>query len=253
MASPRNLITRVTIQNLIAENNKVYATKSALGAVSDKVDVLIGSDANKSVRTIANEELATQLIPANATEALDTLQEISAWIQAHPGDAATMNAAITALQNKVTLGKPAAYVPATGTAVEGTTYYADAQGTALGSQPAVGTDVSSYFVAGQEYATVKAYVEAYVANAIASADLSQYALASDVANDVADLQDQIDDLTTDTAVADATPGDGIITVGGRTITVYQLPATVLNEDDIQDYTAAEIAALITPPAQGGGD
>lgn len=74
-----------------------YASKSV-------VDTLIGSDTGKSARTIANEELATQLIPANAGEALDTLQEIAAWIQAHPGDAATMNAAITALQNKLTLG-----------------------------------------------------------------------------------------------------------------------------------------------------
>lgn len=74
-----------------------YASKSA-------VDTLIGSDTGKSARTIANEELATQLIPANAAEALDTLQEIAAWIQAHPGDASTMNAAITALQNKLVLG-----------------------------------------------------------------------------------------------------------------------------------------------------
>ena len=74
-----------------------YAAKSA-------VDTLIGSDTGKSARTIANEELATQLIPANAAEALDTLQEIAAWIQAHPGDASTMNAAITALQNKLVLG-----------------------------------------------------------------------------------------------------------------------------------------------------
>jgi len=74
-----------------------YASKSA-------VDTLIGSDTGKSARTIANEELATQLIPANAAEALNTLQEIAAWIQAHPGDASTMNAAITALQNKLVLG-----------------------------------------------------------------------------------------------------------------------------------------------------
>lgn len=252
MATPRNLVTRTTIQNLIAENNKVYATQAALGVVNEKVSTLIGTDVNKSVRTIANEELSTQLIPANAEEALDTLQEIAAWIQAHPGDASAMNAAITALQNKTVLGKTAAYVAATGTAVAGTVYYSDNQGTVVNPQPEVGTDVSSYFVEGPEYATVKAYVEAYVANAIASADLSQYALVTDVAQDVADLQDQIDDLATDTAVADATPGDGIITIGGRTVTVYVLPETVLQENDIQDYTAAEIAALITPAA-GGGD
>ncbi len=67
-------------------------------AYETKVDTLIGSDTDKSVRTIANEELAAQLIPANANEALDTLQEIAAWIQEHPDDAAAMNAAIQALK-----------------------------------------------------------------------------------------------------------------------------------------------------------
>lgn len=67
----------------------------------DKVTTLIGSDANKSVRDIANEELAAQLIPDGAKESLDTLQEIANWIQDHPDDAAAMNAAIEALQSKV--------------------------------------------------------------------------------------------------------------------------------------------------------
>ena len=47
-----------------------------------------------SIKTVI-EEL---LIPANAKESLDTLEEISAWIQNHPEDAASMNAKIVALQ-----------------------------------------------------------------------------------------------------------------------------------------------------------
>ena len=69
--------------------------------VHGKVNTLIGSDAAKSVRTIANEELAAQLIPASAKESLDTLQEIAAWIQSHPDDASAMNQAITDLQSLV--------------------------------------------------------------------------------------------------------------------------------------------------------
>lgn len=97
--------------------SNTYASKSA-------VTTLIGSDTGKSARTIANEELAAQLIPANADEALDTLNEIAQWIQEHPGDAATMNAAINALSDKLELG--------------------------LDSND-------------EEYATVKAYVEAMMA------------------------------------------------------------------------------------------
>lgn len=130
---PQTLVTQVTIRNLITELKTTFANAST-------VATLIGDDASKSIRTIANEELAAQLIPSNADESLDTLQEIAAWIQSHPTDAASMNAAITALENKVTLG----------------TY--DNEGTPT------------------QYATVKAYVEA----AIAALNIGNYALASDL-------------------------------------------------------------------------
>lgn len=109
-----------TLAGLIANN------ATAIQEHKTAIDTLIGSDADKSVRTIANEELAAQLIPSNAAESLDTLQEIAAWIQDHPGDASAMNSAIKALQTKTELGK---YTPE-------------------GQSEAV------------EYATVKAYVEA---------------------------------------------------------------------------------------------
>lgn len=75
-----------------------------IGVVEGKVTTLVGEDANKSVRTIANEELAKQLVAEGAKESLDTLAEIAAWIQSHPDDASAMNEAIVALQNKVDTG-----------------------------------------------------------------------------------------------------------------------------------------------------
>lgn len=69
-----------------------------IDAVSGKVTTLIGEDADKSVRTIANEELAKQLIAEGAKESLDTLAEIAAWIQSHPDDASAMNKAIEDLE-----------------------------------------------------------------------------------------------------------------------------------------------------------
>ena len=75
-----------------------------IDTVSGKVTTLIGEDADKSVRTIANEELAKQLVAEGAKESLDTLAEIAAWIQSHPDDASAMNEAIVALQNKVDTG-----------------------------------------------------------------------------------------------------------------------------------------------------
>ena len=87
------------VRGLIQDNaDAIEAHKTAVDA---KVTTLVGDDANKSVRTIANEELAAQLIPEGAKESLDTLHEIAAWIQSHPDDASAMNQTITALQTLV--------------------------------------------------------------------------------------------------------------------------------------------------------
>ena len=72
-----------------------------IDTVSGVVNTLVGTDTGKSVRTIANEELAAQLIAESAAESLDTLQEIAAWIQSHPGDASAMNKAIEDLETFV--------------------------------------------------------------------------------------------------------------------------------------------------------
>lgn len=87
-----------------AQNAATYDDTALAGRVTaaeGEIDTLVGSDAGKSARTIANEELAAQLIPESAKESLNTLSEIATWIQAHPDDASAMNAAITALQNQL--------------------------------------------------------------------------------------------------------------------------------------------------------
>ncbi len=96
--------TMYVIQNE-AGDLLALATSTATGditttvqALMTKVTTLIGEDADKSVRTIAAEEIAAQLIPEGAKESLDTLKEIADWIQAHPDDVATMNAAIQTAQ-----------------------------------------------------------------------------------------------------------------------------------------------------------
>ena len=88
--------------------------------LNDRIDAILGNDkaasgTQKTIREIANEELAAQLIPSDAAEALNTLQEIADWIQDHPGEASTMNTnignnakAIEALQKLHASGKTVA-------------------------------------------------------------------------------------------------------------------------------------------------
>ena len=80
------------LQDAIDANAEAIEAHKEL--VDAKVTTLIGDDAGKSVRTIANEELVAQIIPEAAKESLDTLEEIAAWIQSHPEDASAMNKAI---------------------------------------------------------------------------------------------------------------------------------------------------------------
>ena len=63
------------------QNAKDYADSLAGNyASADVVNTLIGEDTNKSVRTIAEEEVAK--IVGSASDALDTIEEIAAWIEA---------------------------------------------------------------------------------------------------------------------------------------------------------------------------
>lgn len=135
---PENQTVMGIINNIQENAYDDSEIQTKIDTVSDKVDTLVGDDANKSVRAIAAEELAAQLVADGAAESLNELQEIAAWIQSHPEDAAAMNEAIVALQNKLTLGT-----------------YVDDEET-------------------KEYATVKAYVEA----AIAALNIGDYATAA---------------------------------------------------------------------------
>lgn len=84
----------------VSEADLDTALRAALNGKASATDLatLVGSDTGKSARTIANEELAKQLIPEGAQESLDTLTEIAQWIQDHPDDAAAMNTALGKLQ-----------------------------------------------------------------------------------------------------------------------------------------------------------
>lgn len=70
------------------------AYEQADADMSARVAVIEGEDAGMSMRAVAIDELAKQLIPEGAQESLDTLEEIAKWIQDHPGDVTAMNAAI---------------------------------------------------------------------------------------------------------------------------------------------------------------
>lgn len=152
-------IAKVTA-DLAAEATRAKAAEAAnaanitkldgrMTAAEGKITTLVGKDANKSVRTIANEELAAQLIPGDAKESLDTLGEIAAWIQQHPDDAAAMNKKITDLTTKV------GAIPTEGTGANSATVVAYAAALAADAKKA-GTDANTAAAAAKKAATDEA-------------------------------------------------------------------------------------------------
>lgn len=76
----KNEVSEAELEATLKTKIDGKANQADLDTANGKLTTLIGADAGKSARTIANEELATQLIPESAKESLDTLAEIAAWI-----------------------------------------------------------------------------------------------------------------------------------------------------------------------------
>lgn len=105
------------VEEINAVDARVTATNGNLTTVAGQVTTLIGSDANKSVRTIANEELAAQLLDGAANGAEDnfqTLKQLADWLEKHPEDAAAMNTEISDLKKLHVSGKTVAQEVADG-------------------------------------------------------------------------------------------------------------------------------------------
>lgn len=91
------------------EEDRATKAEAALGkriddhaaAVDGKVATLVGEDEGKSVRKIANEELAAQLLSGNADADFKTLQELAAWLEDHPESVAEINEDIAELKAAV--------------------------------------------------------------------------------------------------------------------------------------------------------
>lgn len=228
---------------------RVVANETAIGttlpnaieAVDAKVDTLIGEDANKSVRTIANEELAKQLVAEGAQESLDTLTEIAAWIQSHPGDAAAMNEAIVALQNKVDTGDKnvSVYVADAITALSIGDYAKAAELTALaGRVSALETDVKTHALKTEVEAVSTAlteYKDAHVGD-YTNAQIDEK--IKSVADDVAALNDT---YCTDAEMAQAIEGE--VSRANSAYAAKSLETTVANHksDAVVHITADERA------------
>lgn len=82
-------------------DNTAQTIQQSLTQTDNKVNTLIGDDPDKSVRTIANEELAAQLLSGKADADFKTLQQLAAWLEDHPEDVSAINLAIQVIQGQL--------------------------------------------------------------------------------------------------------------------------------------------------------
>ena len=234
------------VRGLIKTNSDNITTLTGRAdAVEGKVSTLVGNDAGKSARTIANEELTKQLIPKGAKESLDTLQEIAAWIQKHPDDASAMNAAIAALKTKV------GDIPKGATATTIVNYIkelVDAEKVrATGAESALDTRVNAVEAKlGDGEGSVSKQIEAAVAAEAALRDAADKTLDGKIttAKAAADkAQGDVDGLKTskaDQTALDAVAGR-VTTVEGKVKTLEGNSHTHANADVLNAITAGKVA------------
>ena len=233
------------VRGLIKTNaDNITALTGRADAVEGKVSTLVGNDAGKSARTIANEELTKQLIPEGAKESLDTLQEIAAWIQNHPDDASAMNAAIAALKTKV------GDIPEGATATTVVAYIkelVDAEKVrATGVEDGIKKDVSALQAAIGEGGSVAEQISTAVAAEAALRDAADKALDGKVATAQAaaeTAQNDVDGLKTskaDQTALDAVAGR-VTTVEGKVKTLEGTSHTHANMDVLNGIAAGDVA------------
>ena len=233
----------------VSESDLDSALTAVLAARAAKADVdtLIGSDTGKSVRTIANEELAAQLIPESAQESLDTLAEIAAWIQEHPDDAATMNAAITKLNGIVAgiggeeddYATVIAAIEGKISAAQSAIYAAITAGNTNGHLKVNGTDVTVYThpahtakASGLYKVTVDGEGHVSAAEAVAKADITALGIPAQ-----------------DTTYTDVTAGGASGLMSGADKT--KLDGLIVAEDtEVTEMLNEVFAASTEPEVQG---
>ena len=88
-------ISEITSDERLQIANLVTTVGSLIG------DKQLGDASIPTIQKIAVDALTEVLVPEDAKLSLNTLQEIAAWIQSHPDDAAAMNQSITKLQTNV--------------------------------------------------------------------------------------------------------------------------------------------------------
>lgn len=225
--------------------------------VDERIDTILGSDkavgdnvVQKTIRQIANEELAAQLLagPDGVVDNFKTLQELAAWLEQHPEDAAAMNKDIANLKTAL-----AGYIV---TGEDGTVTVTDVKGVidALAKRlDDEDTELNKAITAlTQTVATNKATIDAYTVNGkaisgnpvLVSTDINMTAVVGNTTATTQTIQTAIEQVEADITAAKTdviaeldtvkvTAGDGLdVKQTGRefTVSITKIDAGTYDDD-----------------------
>lgn len=158
------LETEVKTSLVDAVNEVVGAVDAHKEAIDETVETLVGEDTGKSVRTIANEELAAQLLSGDADADFQTLQELASWLENHPESVAEINLNISNLQKLV------GTLPEDATATDVVSYIAEAVGAEKTRAEGVESGLDKRLKAVEEAVGEGGSVDTQIDNKIAELD-----------------------------------------------------------------------------------
>lgn len=229
--------TKAEVTNEAARLIKILE-EGAVKANTDAIATLQGDDKTKSIREVAIEELAKIINDDNNDDAVNTLEEIAAWIAAHPDSVAAINKAIKDVSDLVGTTSVAAQIGAkietlkfTDTAVDGK--YVSAVSEANGVISVSRESLPTYTLTeGATNGTVKfngAEVKVHGLGSAAYTDASAYATAAQ--GDKADAALQ--------AIEKGTDGDYVTTSVSSKESNKQLVAVSVAVKKVADATVAK--------------
>ena len=234
-----------------------YATKDEVSDLVDmsvvtelqgKVETLVGEDADKSVRDIAVDVLTETLVSETATEAYDTLAEMSAWIKSHPEDASAMNTAIqensTDIQSNATAitNLDAAYKAADAKVLTDAQEYTDnINFYTIKDNPIVDGEAGSLtFVDETGYIGLKVTEDGIIAKDFVTSEhtLSQKADKSELPTKVSELEndsnfitiEDVPEVTVPTKTSELTNDSGFITIND--VPVLDIPDEYVTDEEL---------------------
>lgn len=242
----KNITTKTTISNLTEELKKTFARQTALSALQTKVDALVtaGGEPNKIEKIQVNgSELTIQdgkIVDITVPTKVSDLTNDSKF--------QTQSEMATAIQQAIAASGHASFskvdaVPAAASAKENILYLVMNSDTGhYDIYAKVGDEV---VLLDDTTVDLTAYATTEAMNTALSGKVDKVSGKGLSTNDYTTAEKtKLSGVAANATKVEASTANGKVKINGTETTVYTLPETVIQDSDISDYTAEEIAALL---------